>query len=122
MQASKIKKTLAIAMGASFAAAVSAAPVTSGDSNPFGMHSLPSGYMQVADKGAAEASCGASKMTAPSKDKNAAEASCGSNQKAMPKNEKSDAASKTTEGKCGEGKCGAGMMKTDNSDSAGTAK
>jgi uncharacterized low-complexity protein len=117
MQTSKIKKSLAIAMGASFAATVSAAPMaTSADSNPFGMHSLSSGYMQVAEKSMGEASCGGNKKATTSNDK-AVEATCGGS-----KNATTGKNNTMPEGKCGEGKCGEGMMKMDDSDNAGKAR
>lgn len=117
MQASKIKKSLTIAMGASFAATVSAAPMTmSSDSNPFGMHSLPSGYMQVADKNMGEGMCGGNKNTTTSKNNKTAEGNCGGSN-----NTTTSKDNNMPEGKCGEGRCGAGMMKMDNSDDAGTA-
>jgi uncharacterized low-complexity protein len=118
MQTSKIKKTLTIAMGASFAATVSAAPMTmSTDSNPFGMHSLPNGYMQIAEKSTGEGMCGGNKNATTSKDNKTTEGNCGGN-----KNTTKSKGSNMPEGKCGEGKCGAGMMKMDDSDDAGTAK
>jgi uncharacterized low-complexity protein len=91
MSNNTLKKSLAVAMGASFAAAMAVAPVASADSNPFGMSNLPGGYMQVAE---AEGKCGA-------KDKAAeGEGKCGEGK--MKK-----------DGKCGEGKCGEGKMKKD---------
>ncbi len=118
MQTSKIKKSLVIAMGASFAATVSAAPMTNNvNSNPFAMHNLSSGYMQLADKSASEGMCGGNKNATTTNDKKAAEGNCGGKKNAT--------TSKNTtmpEGKCGEGKCGAGMMKMDDSAGAGTEK
>jgi len=122
MQTSKIKKSLVIAMGASFAATVSAAPMTNADSNPFGMQNLSSGYMQVADKSMGEGSCGG-------KVKKAAEGNCGANNKTTTegncggnKNTTTSKGNTMPEGKCGEGKCGAGMMNVDNSSDAGAGK
>ncbi len=86
MSNTTLKKSLAVAMGATFAAAMAAAPIANADSNPFGMSNLPSGYMQVA----AEGKCG------EGKDKK--EGKCGEG-----KDKK--------EGKCGEGKCGEGKAK-----------
>lgn len=121
MQTSKIKKSLAIAMGASFAATVSAAPMANTDNNPFGMQSLTSGYMQVADKNMGEGNCGANKKAAEAscggKQKKTTEGNCGGN-----KNATSNKSNNMPEGKCGEGKCGAGMMKMDNSSDAGARK
>jgi len=103
-----IKKSLAVAMGATFAAAMTAAPVASADSNPFGMNKLPSGYVQVAE---AEGKCGAT-------DKKA-EAKCGDKMK-MKKD------GKCGEGKCGEkkkeGKCGGAKTKTEGKCGEGKAK
>ncbi len=70
------KKPLAIVMGATFAAAMSASPIANAETNPFGMQNLSSGYMQLAEGKCGEGKCGG--------DKGKAEA----------------------EGKCGEGKCG----------------
>ena len=72
------RKPLAIALGATFAAAMSAAPAASADTNPFGMQDLQSGYMQLAEN-----KCGG-------KDKEKMESKCGGKDK--------------KEGKCGEGK------------------
>ena len=83
MSEKSFKKPLALAMGATFAAALSAAPVVSADSNPFGMQNLSGGYMQLA-----EGKCGG---------KSEKEGKCGEG-KCGGKSEK--------EGKCGEGKCG----------------
>jgi uncharacterized low-complexity protein len=133
MQTSKIKKSLVIAMGASFAATVSAAPMTNIDSNPFGMQSLSNGYMQVADKNMGEGNCGGNKKAAEAscggKAKTPAEGNCGGKQKKATegncggnKNTTTSKGNNMPEGKCGEGKCGAGMMKMDNSSDAGTGK
>jgi uncharacterized low-complexity protein len=121
MQTSKIKKSLVIAMGASFAATVSAAPMTNVDSNPFGMQSLSNGYMQVADKSTGEGNCGGNKKAVEAscggKAKKTTEGNCGGN-----KNTTTSKDNNMPEGKCGEGKCGAGMMKMDNSSDAGAEK
>ena len=93
-----MKKSLSVAMGATFITAMSVSPMASADTNPFGMQELNNGYMQIA-----EAKCGGEKS-----DK-AKEAKCGG--------EKSD---KAKEAKCGEGKCGEGMM--NKSDKAKEAK
>jgi len=93
----KLKKPLTIAMGATFAAAMTASPVASADANPFGMQSMSSGYMQVAEgkcggAKAKEAKCGEGKCGGK---KSSKEGKCGEGKKTMMK-----------EGKCGEGKCG----------------
>ena len=49
MSEKSFKKPLAIAMGATFAAALSASPVANADANPFGMQNLSGGYMQLAE-------------------------------------------------------------------------
>jgi uncharacterized low-complexity protein len=86
MSEKSFKKPLAIAMGATFAAALSASPVVANaDTNPFGMQNLSNGYMQLAEGKCGEGKCGGMK----DKEK---EGKCGG------KSEK--------EGKCGEGKCG----------------
>ncbi len=78
-----MKKSLSVAMGATFAAAMTAAPAVNADSNvnPFGMKNMESGYMQVAEGKCGEGKCGGSNKTAK-----------------MEKMKK--------EGKCGEGKSG----------------
>ena len=85
---SNLKKSVSIAMGATFAAGLAATPLANAAENPFGMQNLKSGYMQVA-----EGKCG-EKMGM--KDD---EGKCGEGKKA---------AAKEDEGKCGEGKCGEG--------------
>ena len=80
MSDKSMKKSLSIAVGATFAAAMAASPVASADANPFGMQSLQSGYMQLAEGKCGEGKCG--------------EGKCGGK--------------KSMEGKCGEGKCGEG--------------
>ncbi|MCK4706375.1 MAG: hypothetical protein KAT90_12905 [Gammaproteobacteria bacterium] len=86
---SNLKKSVSIAMGATFAATMAATPLANAAENPFGMQNLESGYMQVA-----EAKCGGNMDS--NKD---AEGKCGEGKKA---------AAKDAEGKCGEGKCGEG--------------
>ena len=81
-----MKKSLSVAMGATFAAAMATSPVVSADANPFGMQNLESGYMQVAEGKCGEGKCGEGKMKDKMKDK-------------------------AKEAKCGEGKCGEGKMK-----------
>jgi len=84
-----MKKSLSIALGTTFIAAMSASPVANADTNPFGMQNLESGYMQVA-----EGKCGEGKAT---------EAKCGEGKcgEGMMNNSE-----KAKEAKCGEGKCG----------------
>jgi len=95
MSEKSFKKPLAIAMGATFAAALSASPVASADSNPFGMQDLSGGYMQLAEGKCGEGKCGEGKSKKEGK--------CGEGKCGEGKSEK--------EGKCGEGKCGEGKMK-----------
>jgi len=90
MSEKSFKKPLAIAMGATFAAALSASPVANADTNPFGMQNLSGGYMQLAEGKCGEGKCGEGKSKKEGK--------CGEG-----KSEK--------EGKCGEGKCGEGKAK-----------
>ena len=94
-----MKKSLSIALGTTFVAAMSAAPVANADVNPFGMQNLESGYMHVA-----EGKCGEGKKA---KEAKCGEGKCGEGKKAK-------------EAKCGEGKCGEGMM--NKSDKAKEAK
>ncbi|MDH5386986.1 MAG: low-complexity protein [Gammaproteobacteria bacterium] len=108
---SNLKKSVSIAMGATFAATMAATPLANAAENPFGMQNLESGYMQVA-----EAKCGGNMDS--NKD---AEGKCGEGKKAVTEGKcgegKKDAegkcgegkkeAAKTEEGKCGEAKCGA---------------
>ncbi|MDH3342304.1 MAG: low-complexity protein [Gammaproteobacteria bacterium] len=106
---SNLKKSVSIAMGATFAASMAASPIANADQNPFGMQNLDSGYMQLAEAkcGAnmekeTEGKCGESKKEAEGKcgqGKKDAEGKCGEAKKA--------AAAKEKEGKCGEAKCGA---------------
>ena len=91
-----MKKSLSIALGTTFIAAMSASPVANADTNPFGMQNLESGYMQVA-----EGKCGGDKMEKEGK--------CGEGK--MKKEGKcGEGKAKAKEAKCGEGKCGEGMM------------
>ena len=90
MSEKSFKKPLAIAMGATFAAALSASPVANADTNPFGMQNLSGGYMQLAEGKCGEGKCGEGKSKKEGK--------CGEG-----KSKK--------EGKCGEGKCGEGKAK-----------
>ncbi len=89
-----MKKSMAVALGTTFIAAMSASPMVNADTNPFGMQNLESGYMQVADGKCGDGKCG----------------SKGESKKA-----------ENGEGKCGEGKCGEGMM-NQNEDTKKEAK
>ena len=95
MSEKSFKKPLAIAMGATFAAALSASPVANADTNPFGMQDLSGGYMQLAEGKCGEGKCG--------ENKSKKEGKCGEGKCGEDKSKK--------EGKCGEGKCGEGKMK-----------
>lgn len=55
---SNLKKSVSIAMGATFAASMAAAPLANADENPFGMQKLDSGYTQVAEGKCGEGKCG----------------------------------------------------------------
>ncbi|MCW8924037.1 MAG: low-complexity protein [Gammaproteobacteria bacterium] len=88
---SNLKKSVSIAMGATFAASMAASPVANADENPFSIQNLESGYMQLA-----EAKCGEDRKK--TKDQ---EAKCGENKKKT-----SDQDTKDQEAKCGEAKCG----------------
>ncbi len=92
-----MKKSLSIALGTTFVAAMSASPVANADTNPFGMQNLESGYMQVAEGKCGEGKCGEGKM------EKAKEGKCGEAEGKMKKEQ-------AKEGKCGEGKCGEGKM------------
>ncbi len=96
MSDKSLKKPLAIAMGATFAAAMSTAPIASADSNPFGMQPLESGYMQLAEGKCGEGKCGG---------KMKKEAKCGAEHAKM-HDGKCGGKKMEKEGKCGEGKCG----------------
>ena len=91
---SNLKKSMSLAMGATFAAAMSAAPMANADTNPFGMQNLDSGYLQVAEGKCGEGKCGGAKKD----DAKKAEGKCGEGKCGESKTKK--------EGKCGEGKCG----------------
>jgi uncharacterized low-complexity protein len=94
-----MKKSLSIALGTTFAAAMSASPVANADTNPFGMQNLESGYMHVAEGKCGEGKCGEGMM----KKEQAKEGKCGEAEGKMKKEQ-------AKEGKCGEGKCGEGKM------------
>ena len=87
MSKHKALKPLSIAIGAALGTALVAGPVQAGDSTPFSMSTLSSGYMLSPDGG--EGKCG--------------EGKCGEGKCGEGKAEK--------EGKCGEGKCGEGKAK-----------
>jgi uncharacterized low-complexity protein len=99
-----MKKSLSIALGTTFAAAMAASPVANADANPFGMQNLESGYMQVAEGKCGEGKCGEGKMKMK-KDK-AKEAKCGESHKKDMEGKCGDKKKMKKEGKCGEGKCG----------------
>jgi len=100
---SNLKKSISIAMGATFAASMAATPIANADENPFGMQNLESGYLQVAE---AEGKCGEGKCGEGKKEKEEKdmEAKCGEGKCG----EKKPEPAKQMEGKCGEGKCGEG--------------
>ena len=90
-----MKKSLSIALGTTFVAAMSASPVANADTNPFGMQNLESGYMQVAEGKCGEGKCGEGKMNKEGEDKSKKEGKCG---------EGMTNKDQAKEGKCGEGK------------------
>ncbi len=99
-----MKKSLSIALGTTFIAAMSASPVANADANPFGMQNLESGYMQVA-----EGKCGEGKMKKEqAKEGKCGEGKCGEGKmkKEQAKEGKCGEGKSKKEGKCGEGKCG----------------
>jgi len=105
MSEKSFKKPLAIAMGATFAAALSASPVASADTNPFGMQNLSGGYMQLAEGKCGEGKCGGDK----GKEGKCGEGKCGGDKGKEGKcGEGKCGGDKGKEGKCGEGKCGGG--------------
>ena len=91
-----MKRSLTAAAGVTFVAAMSASPFASADTNPFGMQTLESGYMHVAEGKCGEGKCGEGKMKGDKEGKK--------------------------EGKCGEGKCGEGKMKGDKEGKCGEGK
>ncbi len=97
-----MKKSLSIALGTTFAAAMAASPVANADANPFGMQNLENGYMQVAEGKCGEGKCGEGKM----KKEKAKEAKCGEGKKKEMEGKCGDKKKMKKEGKCGEGKCG----------------
>ena len=96
---SNLKKSVSVAIGATFAAGLAATPLANAAENPFGMQNLDSGYMQVA-----EGKCGESMGAAKE-----GEGKCGEGKKdgvkvIEAKCGESMGAEKGAEGKCGEGK------------------
>ena len=89
------RKPLALALGATFVAAMSVSPIASADSNPFGMQDLGSGYMQLA-----EGKCGAGKTEMEGK--------CSGQMK--------------KEGKCGAAKCSGKPKATEEGKCSGKPK
>lgn len=106
-------KPLTIALGTAFAASMAASNVAiaAQGANPFAMNELPSGYMQVADKGT-EGKCGGAKaknegQCGGKKDMDKAmEGKCGEGKKAEKEGKCGEDKKVKKEGKCGEGKCG----------------
>ncbi len=104
-----MKKSLSIALGTTFIAAMSASPVANADANPFGMQNLESGYMQVAEGKCGEGKCGEGKMKQEqAKEGKCGEGKCGEGKmkQEQAKEGKCGEGKTTKEGKCGEGKCG----------------
>jgi uncharacterized low-complexity protein len=104
------KTTISLALTAT----LGATGAVNADENPFGMRSLDSGYLQLAEAKAQEGKCGAGMASSDNKTKEgncgskAKEGNCGA-KKAKEGNcggEKQKSASKAKDGKCGEGKCG----------------
>ena len=89
-------KSVAAALGASFALSLAATPAMA-DTNPFGMQKLDSGYMTVASGKCGEGKCGGSKDKSEGK---CGEGKCGGSKD-------------KSEGKCGEGKCGGSKGKSE---------
>ena len=103
MSEKSFKKPLAIAMGATFAAALSASPVANADTSPFGMQNLSGGYMQLAEGKCGEGKCGGKSE----KEGKCGEGKCGEGKCGGEKGEEGKCGGdKGDEGKCGEGKCG----------------
>ena len=94
-----MKKSLSLALGTTFVAAMSASPMANADANPFGMQNLESGYMHVA-----EGKCGEGKMKKEGKcgEGKCGEGKCGEGK--MKKEGKCGEGKMNKEGKCGEGK------------------
>ncbi len=102
-----MKKSLTVALGTTFIAAMAASPVANADTNPFGMQNLSSGYMQVAEGKCGEGKCGEGKM----KKEKVKEAKCGASHKKEMEGKCGEKKKMKKEKKCGEGKCGEGKMK-----------
>jgi len=100
-----MKKSLSVAMGATLVAAMTASPIANADESPFGMQSLKSGYMQIAENDADDSG----KMK---KEGKCGEGKCGEGK--MKKEGKCGEGKAKKEGKCGEGK----MDKDDKGDKA----
>ena len=98
-----MKKSLSIALGTTFIAAMSASPVANADANPFGMQNLESGYMQVAEGKCGEGKCGEGK---DKKEGKCGEGKCGEGKGKAEGEGKCGEGKDKKEGKCGEGKCG----------------
>jgi uncharacterized low-complexity protein len=112
----KSNKTLALAIGSTLIAGLSAG---SAQANPFAMTDLSTGYMQVAvadtgTKKAPEAKCAGDKPMAAPKTAEAkcGEGKCGDGMKKPADEGKKAHTPKAAEAKCGEGKCGDGMKKS----------
>ncbi len=106
-----MKKSLSVALGTTFVAAMAASPVANADTNPFGMQNMERGYMQVAEGKCGEGKCGEGKMKM--KKEKAKEAKCGESHKKEMEGKCGEKKKKKMkmkkEGKCGEGKCGGNM-------------
>ncbi len=106
-----MKKSLSIALGTTFIAAMSASPVANADANPFGMQNLESGYMQVAEGKCGEGKCGEGMMKKEGEGKcgegkTKKEGKCGEGKDKAEGEGKCGEGKTKKEGKCGEGKCG----------------
>ena len=110
-----MKKSLSAAAGLTFAAAMSASPIASADTNPFGMQSLESGYLQVAEGKCGEGKCGEGKKAKEAKcgEGKCGEGKCGEGKKAEKEGKCGEGKKADKEGKCGEGKCGGKKQTTD---------
>lgn len=110
-----MKKSLSVAMGATFLTAMAASPIASADTNPFGMQNLSGGYMQVAEGKCGEGKCGEGKDKAKEGkcgDSKAKEGKCGDSKAKEGKcgDSKTTDSKAKKEAKCGEGKCGGSGM------------
>ena len=70
-----MKKSLSTTAAITFAATMSASPLASADTNPFGMQNLEGGYMQVAEGKCGEGKCGEGKKA--DKEGKCGEGKCG---------------------------------------------